>query len=141
MRFGPKGSKVIGCRWVFRKDSEQYKVRLVVKEYSQKEGIDYNEIFSPADKHTSIRLLLAIVAQGDLELEQLDVKIIFLHGELEERRYMKQPEGSFRNVRKTKCVCSSQCLNSHEWSLHLWQISSGYPPVNISQEEDDEISW
>ena len=70
----PKGSKVIGCRLVFRKkDIEQYKTRLVVKGYSQKKGIDYNEIFSLVVKHTFIRLLLEIVAQGDLELEELDV--------------------------------------------------------------------
>jgi len=59
---------------VFRRDNEQYKARLVAKGYSQKEDIDYNEIFSLVVKHTSIRLLLAIVAQGDLELEQLDGK-------------------------------------------------------------------
>jgi len=45
--------------------------------------------FSPAVKHTSIRMLLAIVAQFDLELEQIDVKTAFLHGELEEKIYMK----------------------------------------------------
>ena len=42
-----KECKAIGCRWVFcKKDNEQYKVRLVAKGYTQKEGIDYNEIFS-----------------------------------------------------------------------------------------------
>ena len=56
-----KDSKIIGCRWVFRKkDNEQYKARLVVKGYAQKEVIDYNEIFSLVVKHTSIRMLLAI---------------------------------------------------------------------------------
>ena len=60
----PKDSKAIGYRWVFRKkDNEQYKVRLVAKGYAQKEGIDYNEIFSPIGKHTSIWMLLAIVVQ------------------------------------------------------------------------------
>lgn len=43
--------------------------------------------------HTFIRVLLAIVARHDLELEQLDVKTVFLHGELEEEIYMTQPEG------------------------------------------------
>jgi len=70
-------------------NSEQYKAMLVAKGYSQKEGIDYNEILSPVVKHTSIRLLLTIRAQDDLELEQLDMKIAFQHGELEERTYMK----------------------------------------------------
>jgi len=55
---------------VFRKKgNEQYKIRLVVKKYAQKEGIDYNEIFSPIVNHTSIQMLLAIVVQFDLELE------------------------------------------------------------------------
>jgi len=49
--------------------------------------------FSPIVKHTSIRMLLVIVAQFDLELEQMDVKTAFLHGELEEKIYIKQPEG------------------------------------------------
>jgi len=43
----PKDSKVMGCRWVFRKrDNEQHKARLVVKGYAQKKGIDYKEILS-----------------------------------------------------------------------------------------------
>ena len=77
-------------QWVFRKkDNEQYKARLVAKRYAQKEGIDYNEIFSLIVKHTSIRMLLAIVVQFDLELEQMNVKTIFLHGELDEEIYIK----------------------------------------------------
>jgi len=59
----------------------------------QTEGIDYNEIFSLIVKHTSIRLLLTTMTQGNLKLEQLNVKTSFLHGELEERILMKQPEG------------------------------------------------
>ena len=61
-----KDSKAIGCKWVFRKkDNEQYKVRLVTKGYAQEEHIEYNEIFSPVVKHTSIRMLLAVVVQFD----------------------------------------------------------------------------
>ena len=89
----PKDSKTIGCRQVIRKkNNEQYKTRLVTKGYAQKEGNDYNQIFSPIVKHMSIYMLLVIIAQFDLELEQMNVKILFLHGELEERLYMKQPE-------------------------------------------------
>ena len=77
---------------------------LVAKGYCQKEGINYNEIFSPVVKHISIQLLLAIVAQDDLELKQLDVKTIFLHGDLEELIHMKQPECFVQEGQKNK-VC------------------------------------
>ena len=65
----------------------------MAKGYSQVQGVDFNEVFSPVVKHTSIRVLLSLVATKDLELEQLDVKTAFLHGDLEEQIYMKQPEG------------------------------------------------
>uniref|UniRef100_A0A2N9HUM1 Integrase catalytic domain-containing protein n=1 Tax=Fagus sylvatica TaxID=28930 RepID=A0A2N9HUM1_FAGSY len=77
----PKGKKPIGCKWVFKKkeavsekEGERFKARLVVKGYSQRHGIDYDEVFSPVIRHTSIRAVLALVANQDLELEQLDVK-------------------------------------------------------------------
>ncbi|KAG8496965.1 hypothetical protein CXB51_008193 [Gossypium anomalum] len=60
--------------------------------------------FSPVVKHSSIRALLGIVAMHDLELEQLDVKTAFLHGELEEDIYMQQPEG-FTVSEKEDYVC------------------------------------
>ena len=75
----PKNSKAIVCRRVFRKkDNEQYKKRLVAKEYAQKEGIDYNKIFSHVVKHVSIGMLLAMVTQFNLELKQMNVKTSFL---------------------------------------------------------------
>ena len=55
--------------------------------------MDFNEVFSPVVKHTSIRVLLAMVAHFNLELEQLDVKTAFLHCELKEQIFMHQPEG------------------------------------------------
>ena len=107
----PKGKKEIGCKWVYTKkegptgkDSVQFKTRLVAKGYAQKEGIDYNEVFSLVVKHSSIHILLALVAQFDLELSQLDVKIAFLHGDLEEEIYMSQPHG-FEVAGKENWVC------------------------------------
>jgi len=66
---------------------------LVIKSYAQREGIDYNEILSPVIKHSVIRILLALVAQYELELDQLDVKTAFLHGGLDEKIYMSQLMG------------------------------------------------
>ena len=93
--------RTVGCKWVYKKkegilkvEDARFKATLVAKGFSQKEGIDYNEIFSPVVKHSSIRVLLALVAQFDLELQQLDVKTAFLHGDLEETIYIYQPEVS-----------------------------------------------
>ncbi|KAH9314260.1 hypothetical protein KI387_022887, partial [Taxus chinensis] len=94
----PKGKRALQNKWVFRVKEEEggkkrYKARLVVKGFAQKKGIDFDEIFSPVVKMTSIRTVLGIVAAEDLHLEQLDVKTAFLHGDLEEELYMQQPEG------------------------------------------------
>jgi hypothetical protein len=74
-------------------EDARYKARMVVNGYSQREGIDFNEVYSPVVKNISILVLLAMVALFDLKLEQLDVKTSFLHGELEKTIYMHKPEG------------------------------------------------
>ena len=76
----------------------------MAKGFAQKKGIDYNEVFSLVVKHTSIHILLALVAEYELELAQLDVKTTFLHGDLEEEIYMIQPCG-FRVAGKENHVC------------------------------------
>ena len=91
----PAGRKPIGSKWVFKKKTnaegkvEKYKARLVAKGYSQVSGIDFGDIFSPVAKVTSIRLLLSVVAAFDFEVEQMDVKTTFLHGDLEEEIYIE----------------------------------------------------
>ena len=91
------GKKVLHNKWVYRiknehDGSKRYKAKLVVKRFQQKKGIDYSEIFSPVVKMSTIRLVLGMVAAENLHLEQLDVKIAFLHGDLEEDLYMIQLE-------------------------------------------------
>ncbi|KAG8501651.1 hypothetical protein CXB51_004782 [Gossypium anomalum] len=81
------------------------KARLVAKGYSQVPGVDFTDVFSPVVKHSSIRALLGIVAMHDLELEQLDVKTAFLHGELEEDIYMQQPEGLQSQKKRIMFAC------------------------------------
>ncbi|CAM8895692.1 unnamed protein product [Rhodiola kirilowii] len=94
----PRGKKALHNKWVYRikeeaNGSKRYKARLVVKGFQQKYGIDYTDVFTPVVKMTTIRLVLSMVAVEDLELRQLDVKIAFLHGDLEEEIYMNQPKG------------------------------------------------
>ena len=106
----PKGRKALRNKWVYklkkdgRGDLVKYKARLVVKGFGQKKGIDFDEIFSPVVKLSSIRIILGLATNQDLEIEQLDVKTAFLHGDLEEEIYMQQPEG-FEDKRKEDLVC------------------------------------
>ncbi|GJT53826.1 retrotransposon protein, putative, ty1-copia subclass, partial [Tanacetum coccineum] len=69
----------------------------VAKGYTQTHGIDYEEIFSPVAKISSIRIMLAIAAFHDYEIWQMDVKTAFLNGKLIEDVFMAQPEG-FENA-------------------------------------------
>jgi hypothetical protein len=108
--FGGVTIKAIGCKWIYKtkKDSngniDRYKARLVAKGFTQREGIDYHDTFSPVSKKDSFTIIMALVAHFDLELHQMDVKTAFLHGSLEEEVYMKQPEG-FCSNKGNQLVC------------------------------------
>ena len=93
-----KSVRPIGCKWIYKKKRgvdgkvETFKARLVTKGYTQKEGVDYEETFSPVAILKSIRILLSIVAALDYEICQMDDKTAFLNGYLDESIYMMQPE-------------------------------------------------
>ena len=81
-------------KWVYKRNRgingkvETFKARLVAKWYIQKEGIDYEETFSPVAMLESIRILLFIAAHFDYKIWQMNVKTIFLNGNLDEEMYM-----------------------------------------------------
>lgn len=95
----PKGRNLVGSKWVFKLKTgadgsvERYKARLVAQGFSQKFGTDYDETFCPVVRHESLRTLIALAVQNDLQLHQIDVTTAFLNGQLEEEVYMKQPKG------------------------------------------------
>jgi transposase InsO family protein len=122
----PKGKRALKNKWVFRckiepnRSQPRYKARLVVKGFSQKKGIDFDEIFSPVVKMSSIRVVLSLAAKMNLEIEQLDVKTAFLHGDLEEEIYMEQPEG-FSAKGKEHLVCRlKKSLYGLKQAPRLW---------------------
>lgn len=93
----PSDRKAIKNKWVFARKTDasgktiKFKARLCAKGFSQREGIDYFETFAPVAKYTSFRYILALTAEMDLHLTQMDAVSAFLNGPLNEDVYMEQP--------------------------------------------------
>ncbi len=106
----PKGRKIVKNKWVYKlklatnKSVDCYKVRLVVKGFTQKEGVDFKETFSPIMKFDSIKIVISIIVVEDMNITQFDVCTAFLYGEIEEEIHMTQPLG-LENIKETGKIC------------------------------------
>jgi hypothetical protein len=86
----PKNKYAVSSKWIYKmkheidKSIEKYKEIFVAREVSQKEGIDYEETFSPIERCTSIRTIIALAAKMKWKLHQMDVKFFLLNGVIEE---------------------------------------------------------
>jgi len=95
----PRDRTTIGHKWVFKvkttssDEITRYKARLCAQGFSQKAGVDYNEVFSPVVRYDSVRTLLSVAAVNDLEIYQFDIKTAYLNSNLKEEIYMRAPEG------------------------------------------------
>jgi Reverse transcriptase (RNA-dependent DNA polymerase) len=95
----PANRKPVGSKWVFKLKLNEhgvvarYKARLVAQGFSQKYGVDYDQVFAPVARHTTMRLLLSVAGAKKMAVRQYDVKTAFLNGALTEEIYMKQPVG------------------------------------------------
>jgi hypothetical protein len=95
----PPRVRLITCKWVYKVKTcsdgslERYKTRLVARGFQQEHGQDYDETFAPVAHMTTIHTLLTMTSIRSWSISQLDVKNVFLNGELCEDVYMRPPPG------------------------------------------------
>ena len=98
-----------------KKNSEgsviKHKARLVAKEYVQRQGVDFEEVFAPVVRCDTVRLILALTAQHGWEVLHWDVKLAFLNGVLQEEVYVAQPEGFVIKAEEHKVYMLSKALH------------------------------
>ncbi|KAL4020424.1 hypothetical protein IC575_019200 [Cucumis melo] len=122
----PNGKKAVGVKWVFKikrnekGEVKRYKARLVAKRYSQRKGIDYDEVFAPVARLETIRLLIALAAQNNWKIFQMDVKSAFLNGYLEEEVYLEQPPGYSVKDQEDKVLKLKKALYGLKQAPRMW---------------------
>ena len=124
---------VVGSRWVLKVKRKEdgsidlFKARVVAQGYSQMKGVDYEEVFSPVARHTSLRTLLALANEYNLEVHQMDVRTAFLNGDIDCDIYMVQPEG-FVDPNKPDHLCKlKKGIYGLKQSARLWNdMLDGY---------------
>jgi Reverse transcriptase (RNA-dependent DNA polymerase) len=119
-------ANIVGCKWLYkikkRADGsvECYKARLVVKGFTQEEGLDYFETFSPIIKPTTIRIVLTIALLQNWHIHQLDVNNVFLHDDIKKIIYMTQPPGFIDQLHPHKVCLLKKALYGLKYAPRAW---------------------
>lgn len=132
----PKHHTAIGCRWVFKikldenGNAVKYKARLVAQGFTQKFGVDYDEVFALVTRSATFRTLLTVASARKLIVQQYDVKTAFLNGSLHEEIYMKMPPGSEKSDKVFKLNKSlyglKQAARVWNQTLHRAMTQAGF---------------
>ena len=133
----PIGKTVIDGRWVYalKQDpdgNEKFKARYVAKGYSQVEGVNYNETFSPTARMSSIRMLAQLAVHENFSVHQMDVKTAFLNAPIDTEIYVKQPkgfvQGNENQVLKLNKSLYGLKQSGRNWNttLHNFLIGEGF---------------
>lgn len=126
----PEDTNIVGSRWMLKVKRDEngsidlFEARLVAQGYSQTKGVDYDEVFSPVARYTSIRTLLALGNAHYLEIHQMDVKTAFLNCSFDCNIYMSQPQG-FVDPDRPDYVCklnkaSMDSSSQLDVGMQLW---------------------
>ncbi|GJT27717.1 retrotransposon protein, putative, ty1-copia subclass [Tanacetum coccineum] len=134
----PSVSKIFAMKEEMNSIKKNHTWELVNQPPGQKlrAWIDYNEVFSLVVRHTSIRVILSLTACEDYELEQLDMKMTFLHGNLDETIYMRQPPGFEEGTGNKACLLKKSLYglkqSPRQWykRFDVYMISNGFSRSN-----------
>ena len=122
----PSDKRSIGCKWVFRIKRKpngeivKFKARLVAKGFTQRPGVDYFETFAPVARKESINVAIALAAEQDLMMENVDVDTAFLYGEIKEVIYMDQPDRFVDEQHRDKKCLLNKALYGTKQAAREW---------------------
>jgi hypothetical protein len=122
----PHGKSVVTSKWLYKikhaadGSVEKFKARFVTRGFSQKEGIDYDEIFALVARYTSIRIIISLASIFDWKLHQMDVKTAFLNGEVEQEVYIEKPEGFVIHGKESHVCKLKKALYGLKQALRAW---------------------
>ena len=145
----PPGCKPLSSKWIFKRklkvdgSIDKYKVRLVIKGYKQTECLNYFDTYFLVMRIKSIRMVFTIAALRNLEVHQIDVKTVFLNGELDEEIYIEQLEDFFA-PRQEKKVCKlvkslyrlKQAPKQWHEKVDNVMMSHGFKPMNVTSSQN-----
>ena len=121
----PRGARLLTSKFVFKRKRDnngkvvRHKVRLAVRGFTQRAGVDFDETYSPTMAYESVRILCAVAAAMDLELDMLDVKTAYLHAPLDRPQFMLVPQG-FTGVTQGAILQLDRALYGLHQSGRLW---------------------
>ena len=118
----PEGRMAVKSKWVKKKVDGHFCACLVAKGFTQIEGVDFDETFSPVTRFELLQLLLLLATLENWEIHQMDIKLVFLHGNLDEEIYMEQPQG-FVIAGSEHLVCQLQkALYGLKQASQAWNL-------------------
>nr|GEY25452.1 hypothetical protein [Tanacetum cinerariifolium] len=145
----PLCKNVINMKWLWKKHDKdntiiRNKSRLVAKGYAQKEGVDFEESFTPVARLEAVRLFIAYAAHKSFTVYQMDVKTTFLYGPLKEEVYVNQPDGFVDPYHPDKVYRLKKALYGLKQAPRAWYdalsnflVSKGFSKVSWSSKKQD----